>query len=340
MPSRKQIRAPQLFRMISAGKIEPLFLFFGPESYVAEEAIARLKKSLIGPGMEGFNFDTYQGSEVEAGALLDTVLTFPVGSSKRLVVVRGIEGIREEVRKALIPYMEDPSPSTCLVLTTAKIDRRRKFFKKIESAGTVVACYPLQGADLRHWIEDLFRSRGKTIDSETTAELIETVGEDLQKLNSEIEKISLFSGERTRIEGGDIHAVVAEVRLETIFKMVDHIQARQVGKALRALRPLLEQGEEPVKILALIAGQYRDLCLIKEMRSQGKREDEIARKLGSKGFKARFLVSLAGRYSAQTLEESLHRIRRTDLALKSMRTSRALLLERLVLELCEVVPPG
>jgi len=130
------------------------------------------------------------------------------------------------------------------------------------------------------------------------------------------------------------------VRLESIFRMVDHIQARRAGEALRALRPLLEQGEEPVRILYLIAGQYRDLCLVKEMRSQGRREDEMARALGAKGFKARFLVNLAGRYSASALEESLHKIRSADLALKSMRTSRALLLERLVLELCAVGPPA
>ena len=336
MPAKKPIRAGQLFRMIGSGKISPIYLFYGPEKHIAVEAVARIRKVIIGPGMEGFNVDTFQADEVDAGHLLDTMLTLPVCSPSRLVVVRGIEALREGTQKALLTYLDKPSPSTCLVLTADKIDRRRRFYKQIESAGTIVACYALDGADLRHWIQDHFRMRGKAISVEATAELIDLVGADLQKLDSEIEKISLFAGERARIEGSDVREVASDVRLESIFRMVDHIQARRAGDALRALRPLLEQGEEPVKILYLIAGQYRDLCLVKEMSALGRRDDELARALGSKGFKARFLASLAGRYSSSALEESLHKIRGADLALKSMRTSRALLLERLVLELCAV----
>ena len=336
MPAKKPIRAGQLFRMIGSGKISPIYLFYGPEKYIAVEAVAKIRKVIIGPGMEGFNVDTVQADEVDAGHLLDTMLTLPVCSPSRLVVVRGIEAMREETQKALLTYLDKPSPSTCLVLTADKIDRRRRFYKQIEAVGTIVACYALEGADLRHWIQDHFRMRGKNISVEATADLIDLVGADLLKLESEIEKISLFAGERGRIEGSDVREVAADVRLESIFRMVDHIQARRAGDALRALRPLLEQGEEPVKILYLIAGQYRDLCLVKEMSAQGRRDDELARALGAKGFKARFLASLAGRYSASALEESLHKIRSADLALKSMRTSRALLLERLVLELCAV----
>jgi DNA polymerase III subunit delta len=190
----------------------------------------------------------------------------------------------EAVTKALaelVPVLQTfPWGKVRLLLSAGKVDKRRAFYKALEKIGSVEFFAELS-LDTSDWMErvaaaarDGFLQRGKRIDDESLSELVTAVGPNLRQLQSEIEKITLYLGDRDRIGSDDIKAVVSRNKQARAFALGDALGERNLPLLLRALDDelwelLVDRRKSEIGILYGLIAKVRVMLLVKEIMREG-----------------------------------------------------------------------
>ena len=167
-----------------------------------------------------------------------------------------------------------------LLISAGKVDKRKVFYKTLDKIGTVEN---LEGwsADDRDWADQAevwarktIRARQKEISQEALAELIERVGPNARQLDNEIEKLSLYVGERREIESADVAAICTRNKTARAFALGDALGDRDLPRLLRRLdEELWEVKLDPQKseigLLYGLISKVRAMLLLKEMVREG-----------------------------------------------------------------------
>lgn len=318
--------------------IPAVILVVGSEATLRDAELAKIRERVLAGGPSEFNEDRLDlaspGSDVKR--ILGALYTLPVLAPARLVRVRGLSDRRAArfVESALPEYLDDPVPTTCLVLEAERVDRRLRWVKRVAEIGEVRDCSaPSRPAELRAWVEARLRERGKRPAHGSAATLLELVGRDLDRLGSEVEKLALFVGDRPEVTPDDVAEATGELRPRALYELTDAIGSRQIGPGLKMLGRLLAQGEAPLAILGALASHFRRLLRARECRPLEARE--VQSKLSVHPFAARKLVEQARGFDQDRLLRCLDAIRRTDEALKGgVSLAPDLAVEQLLLAVC------
>lgn len=320
----------------------PVYLIYGDEDYLQEQIVKKMKDSLLTPGFEAFNLDELDGEKKDTGAILERAISLPVFSEKRLVIVRSSpifqkikkDAVEEADRNVepLLAYLEDPLLSTCLVfLVSGSIDKRKKAVKAIAKCGQVIEMSPLKGRDLEEWIKEEAQALGKKIGQKTVEYIVFNSHNSLRALKMELEKLVLYS-EGDTITLNAAESLLTKTAEADVFQMVDSIGQKNGEAAILELRKLLETGEPPIRVLFMIARQFRLLLSVKDLRHKNLNEKEITAELGLHPFVTGKILRQTGNFSFLELEDSLKYILETDIALKTGAVFRTAL-ESLILKL-------
>ena len=257
-----------------------------------------------------------------------------------------------------------------LILTAEVVVQRRALFKRIHEAGVIVDCGVRTGKagetqmrpdTARATIRERVVGAKKAIDEDAAADIVDRIGFSMRALESEIEKILLYVGDRPRIALEDVTAVLSTTREAGVFDLTNAVAEREAARALRAVRGLLAQREAGIAILGMLASEVRNLIVARcvlDRRLEGGlgpqlsyatfqarvlprlsaddgADDGAAAKLkGMHPFRAFNLLKAAGRYRLEELLGGLSAIHEADLTLKTSGHPESLILEHLVLSLC------
>ena len=282
------------------------------------------------PQCRELNFTPYDAGQARPSEVINACNTFPCMAQRRIVLVKGAHQYGKNDLRSFSPYLQSPSPTTSLVFIAEEM--AAEFLKEAKD-GAFHLERPAQ-KEIIPWIRAIARELGKEIASEAAVYLQEAVGRDLQGLYHELSKASLYIGDRGRIELKDMERVASEVRTTTIFELTKAIGKRDLKRAFRALERIWESGEPPLKILGMIARQFRHLLMTKEVQAQGGGTEEVKKQLGiSNPYYLRELSAQAKGFSLPALQKALMRLWEADLKLKRSSLSRKLLLEGLIIQL-------
>jgi len=313
-------------------------LLAGPEATLRDAALADLRERALAGGPRDFNEDVFDlaAGGVDAVAVAATLRTLPVLAPRWLVRIRGLASKRAAkfLEGALPAYLEDPAATTCLVLEADSVDRRLRWVKRVGKIGEVLDCTaPKRPQELRSWITARVRASGKRPGDGMAAELLDRSGADLDRLASEIEKLSLFAGDRDTLTPDDVALLSGELRDHAIYELTDAIGARRLPDALGVLSRLLAQGEAPLAVLGGLGNHYRRM--IRASECEPLEAAEVQRRLSLHPFAAKKLVDQVRRIDARRLRRCLDAVRRTDEALKGgVALAPKLAIEQLVLAVC------
>ncbi|MFQ5509988.1 MAG: DNA polymerase III subunit delta, partial [Leptospirillia bacterium] len=259
--------------------------------------------------------------------------TLPVMAERRLVVLRGIERIAADQLAVLAEYVKDPSPTTCLVLEGEKADMRRSPFSQIRKVGAVVDCKPLYENQVPGWIGARVRTMGYSIEPAAAQFLATYSGTQLMVLARELEKAAAYLSEGdTHITLEAVGETVGSHRVHTVFELTDALGERRAAAALTALTTLLDAGEPPIKVQAMIVRHFRLLWRAVEAISSGRRD--LPQAIGVAPFLVRKLQAQARRHSDASLTTAFCRFAGVDFDLKGGAVSPRRTLENEVLALC------
>lgn len=253
-----------------------------------------------------------------------------------------------------------------LILTAETVDRRKRLFKTVAATGRVLAFTKLKGESrqqqaLQEMAGEVLARAGKRLSAAAWAALGRKTGFELRESLGAIERLITYAGERAQIEAADVEALIGRTREETIFELTGSLGERRLLPALRSLKALLDQGNAPLMVLAMIVREVRFLFqaklllasgrlggfapamdygrfqksvhpLLKELAADGGEGIPLA---GQHPFVAYQALKNAGRFTQPELVAGLSLLVATDLALKTTGQDPRLLLERLLIRLCE-----
>ncbi|HPD61104.1 MAG TPA: DNA polymerase III subunit delta, partial [Thermodesulfobacteriota bacterium] len=228
------------------------------------------------------------------------------------------------------------------ILTSSTVNFRSPAFRTSFTSFAKYAAYGLV-LELNHpyqneipdWIKYMAQDLGKSIGSSAVFLLHELIGNNLLNIFHEMEKLALFSGEKKEITKDDVEKTISSLRTESVFELVDHIGNRKLYEALIALSQLLKSGEQPLKILALIVRQFQMIRKARTLVKQGRNPAEINNALKLREFVGKKLYPQLNKFSEKKLMACFQHMWEADIALKTRSTPKKLVLEKLVLELCE-----
>jgi len=326
----------------------PVYLFYGPEDFLMVEEIKRLLEKTLSPKERGLNLHTFNAVEHSAQEIAQTAQTLPMFSRYRFVLVKEADQLEEDKVKILLRYIENPSPSTCLVLQGQTLGPWRGYQAQIERVGKVVEYSRLRGKSLASWLRNKTVEKGKTLSEAAVDYLVEVVGDNLFHLESALEKASLMVGEKRTVELSDIEGMVADIKLSTVFDLTDAISRQDVEKALGVLEKVMgskalffKKDEEASKVsdpipplLSMMARQYRLIWRAKVLRNRQAPIGEIVKELRMSQWMVKNLIDQSKNFSESSLREGILKCHRTDLAVKRGHGPKELLMEKLVIDLC------
>jgi DNA polymerase-3 subunit delta len=186
--------------------------------------------------------------------------------------------------------------------------------------------------DLPPWIRQRALDHGGNISREAASLLAALVGSDLRSLDQEIDKLLLYADGRP-VDAEDVRTLVSRARDTNIFALVDSVGRRQTDRALRLLHGLLDDGEAPLYLLAMLARQVRILIQVSELRDEGLSQHEIASRLKLHPYVVEKGLAQARNFEMSQLEAAHQRLVETDWAIKTGKTEDVLALDLLVMEL-------
>jgi DNA polymerase-3 subunit delta len=312
----------------------PVYLFMGEGELLKEEAWSHLLHKLVPVKARHFNGERLSAKEHPVPSVLGRLNALPMFGSKRLLMVQQIEAWPKDQLKPLESYLTHPFPHAILVLSCAQKKGMEKLQAVVEAMDGMVNFSPPTERDAPRWLQMRARQHRKTLSPHAASFLVEQAGVDLYRLQSELEKLVAYVGERERIEVEDVREAVTSQRSFTVFELLRYVGQNQTQKALSALRKLLLAGEQPLVILALLARQIRILWQAKDGAGRKISAADMNLCLNLPATVLRNYIQQAETFSEAELYRIHRSIRETDLALKSTSTAPQLLLEALVLKLC------
>jgi DNA polymerase III subunit delta len=316
-------------------RLHPLYFFYGEEDFLIQEALDLLIETVVDPGGRDFNYSMLYCRDTPASEMVNICQTLPFMSERRLVIARDFDVLKAADLEEIIPYLRDPSPSTCLVMVSNQARYEKKsVLSAVEARGAVVRFYPLLDREIVGWIEQWAKTHGLAIQRDAAQYLWQAIGNDLQKLSSELQKTEIFMKDRKTITTADVKTVVGDFRDFTSFDLAAELGRKHGEKALVILSRLIQEGEAPVGILGSIAWNFRRLLQAKAMEAAGTGKDEIMKKLRIIFHQTGIFREQMQSYTRDELQAAFSALLAADRQLKSSGLNGKLVLERMILKLC------
>lgn len=285
---------------IKTGKLKKAYLLYGEESYLKKQYRDKLKKALL-PENDTVNYAYYEGKKTEPEQLIDLAETLPFFAERRLIVVENSGFFKNTVPK-FADYIKTMPDTACFLFVEDEVDKRGKMFKAVKDIGYISEMGRQDEKTLLYWIAGQIKREGKQIKESAARYLVSRAGTDMELLEKELEKLFAYTLGRTEITSEDIEAVCTTQISNKIFDMVEAVALKQQKKALDYYYDLLALKEPPMRILYLLARQFRLLLEVKELMKQGYDKSQIAKT-------AKLHPFVAGKYMRQCRDFSKGQLR-------------------------------
>ncbi len=333
------------WKKIENKQFNSIYLVYGNEAYLINETKQKLYDHALEEGEADFNYAVYDLEETPVETALEDAETFPFMGEKRLVILQNPVFLTAEKTKEKVvhnvdkleAYIQSPAPYTILVVIAPyeKLDERKKITKLLKKQAEVIEAKKLNEQEIKTWVRERAALNGVQIDEKAIDLLLSLAGTNLMMLTSELDKLSLYASDTNRIDYEIVDKLTARSLEQNIFGLVERVVQRRIDEALRIYYDLLKQNEEPIKILAILAGQFRLIYQAKELARKGYGQQQIATFLKVHPFRVKLALGQAKHFNDQQLFSIMDLIATGDYEMKTGRRKKELIIEMLLFTLHE-----
>lgn len=308
---------PDLDRALASGRMQPLYLLVGCETYLRDAAARNISDAaLSGTLLREFNESSFSLLTDPAMSAIAAAEQLPMMSERRVVRIKDFAKLRETDEQIIIRYLERPVDSSVMIFVAADLDKRKLLTKALLKSCTVVEFPAVKDAEAKAWARTRLKELKTTADDRVLTELVRLVGTNLQTLSSELDKLAAAAIETRQITMELVDQLIDRSRELSNFDLGDQLIAGDRRRAIETLHRLLEDDVAPVMLLGLIAGNYHRLALAKELLNRGKR-DEVYRLIYGPPAKRDAFMNTLQRSSPTKIARGIQLIAAADLAIKS-----------------------
>ncbi|MGJ7921436.1 DNA polymerase III subunit delta [Neobacillus sp. LXY-4] len=332
-----------IWKQIKKKQIAPIYLLYGTETFFINETKQLLIQHVLDADESDFNFSSYDLEETPIEVVLEDAETLPFLGEKRLILLHNpvfltAEKTKEKVEhnlSRLDAYLKEPVPFSVLVFIAPyeKLDERKKITKELKSKAVTFESKPLSPQELKQWVKERASLNQVSITDIGAERMIELVGTNLFMLTNEVDKMALYANESKLIDENVVENLVSKSLEQNIFTLIDKIVGRKTDEALRIYYDLLKQNEEPLKILAIITGQFRLIYQVKELSRRGYGQQQMAGFLKIHPYRVKLAAGQARHFSDEELASKINLLADADYKMKTGGMNKEMLIEMFLLRL-------
>ncbi len=305
-----------------------VYLLYGTKAFQIEEEIKKLSK-----GQDNMNISRYDLDNDSLSLAIQDAETISLFGDKKLIIIDNANmftGTTSKDSDLIESYLNHINDMTILILIVHndKLDSRKKITKLINKVGTVKAFNDdLDNVSLvRKLLKDY------DIDYKTINLLIDRVGQNPLIIQNEINKIKIYKGQNKKITEEDILNLTNKLIEIDIFKLIDYIVRKNKEKALELYYEMLKMNEEPIKIVVILANQFRIMYQAKELLKKGYSEKDIAGILKIHPYRVKLALQNSRSYTSEMLLKNLNALADIDIGIKTGKLNKNLALELFILK--------
>lgn len=329
------------WKKIANGKVDPVYLLMGVEHHIFDSTIERLKKAL--PNIDESSIIRFDLTETSIEAVIEEADTLPFLEDHKLIIagnasfLSGQDKKRNEVEHNLTvleEWLANPSPTATVVFIAPyeKLDGRKRITKKMREMTTVIEAMRLEGNDLLTWVQHQAKANGTNITAQTAQTLVNMAGDNLLTLSTEIGKMATYLGGDGEINADVIEELVPRTPEMDVFRLTDAYIAGNISSTVSIYHDLLRNGEEPIMLTSLIAGQIRLMIHVQSLRRKGYQQHQIAKTLHVHPYRVKLMLENRKIPDENRLLMILSKLAEIDYKLKSTSGKRERLLELFFME--------
>ena len=287
---------------LKTGQFKQIYLLYGQEAYLKKQYKERFIKAMVPEG-DTMNYSYYEGKKTDIKEVIDLAETLPFFAERRLIVFEDT-GFFKSGGNDLADYISSGIPETTFfIFIENEVDKRGKLYKTVKAKGHIAELAAQDENTLRKWVSGLIRKEKKEMSQPDIAYFLNKVGTDMENITKELEKLFCYCLDRNVIVREDVDAICVTQITNHIFDMAKAVAAKEQKTALDLYYDLLALKEPPMRILALMSKEYRDLFHVKELSRQGYGRKDIASKAGLHPFVAGKYMDLAKRFQPGELRK-------------------------------------
>ncbi|MCQ2742925.1 MAG: DNA polymerase III subunit delta [Bacilli bacterium] len=272
-----------------------IYLFSSPQAKMCQMAVSKFINADY-PQRDEFNYVSFDMGVTDLRTLAEECQMLPLGYDKKCILAENCwflekttgkkEFAKSDKPEFLLEYLNNPDPSIDLYLLvySDSLDEKSEMFKAIERNGQLKHVNQLTPDQWLQWIDAQFKKKGKGIDADALKEFFARTGDDLASIINESNKLICFSnGEKVTLP------MVAEMvppKLEDdSFRMINALMRGDNESAMRIYKDLKIHSIDEVRLINMLASQFRYLDEVRFLDAKGLRSDQIAKELGGSPYR-------------------------------------------------------
>ena len=322
---------------------EMIMLNYGDVPELIERETEKAIADYLDAPKDDFNYVRLNLYETDINIAIEEALTLPFFSNKKVVVLQNAymftgEKVTKEVNNdfsRLTSFIEKYDGDTLVIFEVfqSKLDERKKLVKLLKKHAKLKKIEQMSEDEMKTWIKQYLNSQFKEMKQDALEAFLSLTGVHYKVVHQELDKLVMYLGDRPTINKSDVQTIVNRSLEQNVFLLTEYIQQNKKSEAIALVRDLIALKEEPIKLLALITGNYRLYYQSKILANKGYSGQQIAKSVGVHPYRVKLAMNQARRYELKQLLTVIDRCADTDYKLKSSYMDKALILELFILSL-------
>ncbi len=315
---------------------KPVYWLEGEEEYFIDRAIDYAEHHILNESEASFNLSVFYGKDANWADVLNACRRYPMFAERQVVLLKEAQQMKD-VEK-LEPYIETPLSSTVFVISykEKKLDARKKFAKLVKENGVLVTTKKMYDKDVPAWTQELVHSKGLTISPRGLALLVDHIGNDLTRIENEIDKLSVNLGKGTNITEDDIEKYIGVSKDYNVFELQAALAAKDLARTIRIIQ-YFEANPKAGPIQLILPSLYSFFSKVFMIFGAGTNDEKtIASSIGVNPYFMKDYMQAARLYSYPGVEKVLlllHQYNLKSIGVGSTATEDASLMKEMVVKM-------
>lgn len=315
------------------GAFKPVYWLEGDEEYYIDKLVDYAEHSILNEAEASFNLSVFYGRDTSWSDVVNACMRYPMFSDRQVVLLKEAQHMRDIDK--LEPYIEKPLATTIFVVSykEKKVDGRSKLAKLLKQKTVLVSTKKIYDNQLPEWTQELLQSKQLSISPKGLALLVDHIGNDLTRIENEIEKISVNLGKRKTITEEDIEAFVGVSKEFNVFELQSALARKDIAKSIRIIQ-YFESNPKAAPIQLILPSLYGFFSKVFMVFGAGAQDEKgVAAAIGVNPYFAKDYLQAAKVYNYQGVERILlllHQYNLKSIGINSAGAEDASLLKEMV----------
>lgn len=269
MPSEK---AKQIVNDIKKGDIKSVYFLMGEEAYYIDAISNFIESTILSEEEKGFNQMVLYGRDVSIDDIVSHAKRYPMMAERQVIIVKEAQDLSRTI-EGLVAYVENPQPTTVLVFCYKykTLDKRKKLSKTMAKNAVLFESKKLYENQVPDWIRRVLSGRGHTITPKAAQMLVEFLGNDLAKINNELQKLQLIMQPGEQITPQLIEENIGISKDFNNFELQKAIGEKNVKRAFAIMQYFHQNPKKNplVMTVALLYGFFAKLLKYHSLSNKG-----------------------------------------------------------------------